>query len=222
MQSRCDDESSAALMLYVPHRSLISEPCITCAEVTGLPLHAPGDPRRAYCPSRGSHSHREQLQEDRNAEDTPNLSFGKHHKLSRGARKRVSQIITEHCAAQLGSRLGIPRKSRAVKQWKKLIQLGMDYVFHAATISKEAESEKLAMDRLSKTLERLGNVKPEVAMFVACHLENEIASTNAARMITARIMTGAHRTSIPRAFDEKPTFEISKLSGTLEIPRGGA
>jgi putative hydrolase of the HAD superfamily len=118
-----------------------------------------------------------------------------------------------------GYKLGVASNGRAVKQWQKLIQLGLEHIFHTVTISEETGSEKLTTDTLSRTLERLGNVKPEVSVFVGCDLANEIAPANAVKMITVRIRTGARRTSIPKASDEKPTFEISKLSDILEILR---
>jgi FMN phosphatase YigB (HAD superfamily) len=104
-----------------------------------------------------------------------------------------------------------------VKQWQKLIQLGLEYVFHAVTISEETGSEKLTTDTLSKTLERLGNVKPEVSVFVGCDLASEIVYANAAKMITIRVKTGTNRTSTPKSPNEKPAYEITKLSDILEI-----
>ena len=104
-----------------------------------------------------------------------------------------------------------------MKQWQKLIQLGLEHMFHSVTISEETGSEKLTTDTLSRTLERLGNVKPEVFMFVGCDLANEIALANAVKMITVRAKTGAYRTSTPKAPDEKPALEVSKLSDILEI-----
>jgi len=116
-----------------------------------------------------------------------------------------------------GYKLGVASKGRAVKQWQKLIQLGLEHMFHSVTISEETGSEKLTTDTLSRTLERLGNVKPQLSVFVGCDLANEIAFANAVKMITVRAKTGAHRTSTPKASDEKPAFEISKLSDILEI-----
>jgi len=116
-------------------------------------------------------------------------------------------------------KLGFASKARAVKQWQKLIQLGLEHVFHAVTISEGTGSEALTVDKLSKTLERLGNVKPELSVLVGSGLTKEIALANAVKMTTARIKTGAHRTSTPKAPDETPAFEISKLSDILEILR---
>ena len=116
-----------------------------------------------------------------------------------------------------GYRLGVASKGRAVKQWQKLIQLGLEHIFHAVTISEETGSEKLTTDTLSRTLEKLGNIKPQLSVFVGSDLASEITPANAAKMVTVRLKTGAHRTSRPSVEDEKPVFEIDRLSEILGI-----
>lgn len=115
-----------------------------------------------------------------------------------------------------GYKLGVASGGRAVKQWQKLIQLGLEHMFHAVTISEETGSEALTAATLSKVVERLG-VKPEKTAFVASDLAHEIAIGNAAGMITIRMKTGASRTNSPRLADEKPAFEISKLSDIMGL-----
>jgi len=61
-----------------------------------------------------------------------------------------------------GYKLGIASKGQAAKQWQKLIQLGLEHMFHAVTISEETGSEALNVDTLSDTLEKLGRVKPDI------------------------------------------------------------
>jgi len=117
-----------------------------------------------------------------------------------------------------GYKLGVASKGRAVKQWQKLIQLGLEHVFHAVTVSEEAGSESLTTDTLTKTLDKL-SVKPENAAFVGCDLSREIAVANAAKMVTVRIKTGTNRATSPRAAHEKPAYEIGKLSDLLGILR---
>jgi len=115
-----------------------------------------------------------------------------------------------------GYKLGVASKGRAVKQWQKLIQLGLDYMFHAITISEETGSEALATATLSRTMDKLG-VKPGKTAFIGSDLAHEIAVGNAAGMITVRMKTGANRTSSPRLPNEKPAFEMGKLFGVFEI-----
>jgi FMN phosphatase YigB (HAD superfamily) len=95
-------------------------------------------------------------------------------------------------------------------------------MFHAVTISEETGSEALTVNTLSKAFERLGGVKPEKAVFVGSDLGREIAIANATKMVSVRIKTGTNRTTSPGAPEEKPAFEISKLSELLDILRASA
>ena len=104
-----------------------------------------------------------------------------------------------------GYKLGIASKGRAVKQWQKLIQLGLEHMFHAVTISEETGSETLTLETLSSTLEKL-KVKPAKAAFVGCSLSREIAVANRSKMITIRIKTGTDRVADPKVPDEKPAL----------------
>jgi FMN phosphatase YigB (HAD superfamily) len=70
---------------------------------------------------------------------------------------------------------------------------------------------------LLKTLEKLGSVEPEKALFVACDLANEIAITNRANTVTIRMRTGTNRANTPKKPDEKPVFEIDKLSDLFDV-----
>ena len=117
-----------------------------------------------------------------------------------------------------GYKLGIASKGRAVKQWQKLIQLGLEHMFHAVTISEETGSETLTLETLSRTLEKL-KVKPARAAFVGCSLSHEIMVANRSKMITVRIKTGMDRVVDPKVPDEKATFEISRLSDLLNVLR---
>jgi putative hydrolase of the HAD superfamily len=117
-----------------------------------------------------------------------------------------------------GFRLGVASKGRAVKQWQKLIQLGLDRLFHAVTISEETGSEVLDVDVLRKTLEKL-RVKPGRAMFVGADLAREIAVANEARMVSVRLRAGTNRSSSPRNSSEKPAYEIARLSELSAILR---
>jgi putative hydrolase of the HAD superfamily len=104
-----------------------------------------------------------------------------------------------------------------VKQWQKLIQLGLAHLFHAVTISEETRSEALATETLLKTLEKLGSVEPEKAIFLAHDLAHEIAITNNPNIVTIRMRTGTNRASTPKKPDEKPFFEIDELSDLFDV-----
>jgi putative hydrolase of the HAD superfamily len=115
-----------------------------------------------------------------------------------------------------GLKLGVASKGRAVKQWQKLIQLGLEHIFHAVTVSEETGSDVLTSETLLRAAEKLV-VQPQDSAFVGCDLQNEIAIANAANMVTVRMMTGTKRTGNPRGPGEKPAFEITRLSDLLRL-----
>jgi putative hydrolase of the HAD superfamily len=117
-----------------------------------------------------------------------------------------------------GYKLGIASKGRAVKQWQKLIQLGLEHMFHAVTIAEETGSETLTKETISRTLEKL-NVEPAKAAFVGCSLLHEIAVANRSKMVTIRIKAGTNRIIAPKTPDETPAFEIVRLSDLLKTSR---
>ena len=95
-----------------------------------------------------------------------------------------------------GYKLGVASKGRAVKQWQKLIQLGLEHMFHVVTISEETGSEALNRETLTKALEKLG-VRRERSMFIGADLQHEIAIASAIHMIATRMRTGTSRTETP-------------------------
>jgi len=64
----------------------------------------------------------------------------------------------------------------------------------SSLLASRTGSKKLTTNTLSRTLERLSNIKPELSAFVGCDLANEIETANA-------IKTGARRTSTPKSPD---------------------
>ena len=115
-----------------------------------------------------------------------------------------------------GYKLGVASKGRAVKQWQKLIQLGLEHIFHAVTVSEETGSEALTAETLERTLEKLHS-RPDRTMFVGSDLSREVAVVNKIKMITVRMKTGTNRTSSPQASDEKPVYEVARLSDLFGI-----
>lgn len=118
----------------------------------------------------------------------------------------------------LGYKLGVISDGLAVKQWQKLVQLGIQHIFHFVTISEELGLETFDSD-LFKTALKKADVKPQEAIFVGSRLEPEIMSANRAGVISVRIRRGEHRVESPEKTETKPRYEIDKLSEILDIIR---
>lgn len=116
----------------------------------------------------------------------------------------------------LGYRLGIVSEGRAVKQWQKLIQLGIQHLFQFVIISEEVGIKTMSPELFKMILKEL-EVQPNEAIFVGNQLETDILCANKAKVISVRIRKGDSRLGEPKSTEMVPKFEISELLEILKI-----
>ena len=73
----------------------------------------------------------------------------------------------------LGYKLGVVSEGLAVKQWQKLIKLGIHHFFHSVVISEAVGAEKINVEMFKIALKEL-NVKPDEAIYVSSNLDKGI------------------------------------------------
>lgn len=114
-----------------------------------------------------------------------------------------------------GYKLGIVSNGKAVKQWEKLIRLGLHHFFHAVVISEEVGSEKPDVEIFRITLKKL-EVKPQEAIYVGDHLETDILGANKVGMISVRIVREKRK---KQSYKDKitPRFSIKRISDLLKF-----
>jgi putative hydrolase of the HAD superfamily len=115
-----------------------------------------------------------------------------------------------------GYKIGAISEGRAVKQWQKLIQLGIQHLFDCVLASDEAGAEAFTPELFKSILKGL-KMKPEQTIFVGNRPEPEILSSNKAKVTSIRIRKGENRTQEPESAGSTPKFEISKLSEVFKI-----
>lgn len=115
-----------------------------------------------------------------------------------------------------GYKLGVVSEGRAVKQWQKLVQLGVQHIPHLVIISEELELEALDSSLFRAALERIG-AKSEETIFVGSKLEPDIASAKEVGLITVRIRKGKNRIEAPRSEEAAPRYEIDRLSELFSV-----
>jgi putative hydrolase of the HAD superfamily len=113
----------------------------------------------------------------------------------------------------LGHKLGCASAGKSVKQWQKLISLGLQHSFHAVVVSEDLGLEKLDRSVIEKTVQALG-VEPGQAIYVGAHPNVEIAAANEARLISVRLRKGESK---PEKAESQAKYEISKLSEILQL-----
>jgi putative hydrolase of the HAD superfamily len=114
-------------------------------------------------------------------------------------------------------KIGIVSNGRSVKQWEKIIRLGLQHFFHTVVISEEVGFEKPDPKIFELALKELG-VKPEEAAYVGDSSELDVLGANAAKLVSVRLVKRKRKE--PR-FDKsmRPKVTIRKVSELLSLLR---
>ena len=113
-------------------------------------------------------------------------------------------------------KLGVISNGLAVKQWEKLIGLGIHHLFDIVATSEELKHEKPQKEIFEFAIKKL-NLKPEECAMVGDKLDSDILGGNRAGMHTIRVLRGKHKNEKPASKEEKPDFEIADLSEIFEV-----
>jgi putative hydrolase of the HAD superfamily len=115
----------------------------------------------------------------------------------------------------IGCKIGIVSNGRPVKQWEKIIRLGLHHFFHTVIISEEAGFEKPDPRIFKAALNELG-ARPEETVYVGDSLEIDMLGANEAGIISVRLMKKEHKE--PKMTKEmQPKTTIKKISKLLDI-----
>jgi putative hydrolase of the HAD superfamily len=115
-----------------------------------------------------------------------------------------------------GYKIGIVSEGRAVKQWQKLIELGIQHMFDHVVTSEETGSDIIKPETIRSVLKALA-VRPGQTIFVGNIPETDIRCANKAKVISVRIRKGENRTREPESAETKPKYEINKISEIFKV-----
>jgi len=113
-------------------------------------------------------------------------------------------------------KLGVVSDGIAVKEWQKLIQLGIHHLFHSVVISEEYGTMELTSEVFKGCLKAL-DVKPGESIYVSSRLNKAIQHANKAGLISVRLIRGDHYVEKPESADANAKYEIERISGIFEI-----
>jgi len=114
----------------------------------------------------------------------------------------------------LGYKLGSASAGKSVKQWQKLISLGLQHCFHAVVISEDLRLDGFSKAVIERTVEALG-VRVSEVLYVGAHPNEEIAAANEAGVISVRLRK--RDAKLEKAAESRPRHEINKLSELLQL-----
>ncbi len=112
-------------------------------------------------------------------------------------------------------KLGVISNGLAVKQWEKLIGLGIHHFFDIVTTSDEDGYSKPQKEIFEYSMKEL-NLKSKECVMVGDRLDTDILGGKIAGMITVLIRTG-RRKDMPKSPEETPDFEIYRISELLRV-----
>ena len=115
-----------------------------------------------------------------------------------------------------GYKIGVVTEGRAVKQWQKLIQLGIQHLFHFMLTSEEVGAKEMNLE-LFKTILKQCNVESSRVIFVGNRPDMNITYANNAGLVSVRIRRGEHKTQEPRSKAATARYDIRKLSEIFNV-----
>ena len=113
-------------------------------------------------------------------------------------------------------KLGAITNGIAVKQWEKLIRLGVQHVFDTVIISEEAGVEKPDPEIFRLALKEIG-CRPREAAMLGDRIDRDIAGANEAGMLTVQLLKEKRRGKTPKKPEEEPDYVVSDLRDILNI-----
>ncbi len=119
----------------------------------------------------------------------------------------------------MGCKVASISGGNAVKQWQKLIRLGVQHLFHKVLIAEEVGKEKVDKKVFQRLLDEL-NVSPAETLFVGNTSDEDIRTANRLGLTTIRIRRGTTQSEEPKTAEAKPAFEVRALSEILKIVQG--
>ncbi len=110
-------------------------------------------------------------------------------------------------------KLGVASEGKSVKQWQKLISLGLQHLFDSVVTSEDLKLEHLSESALKRVLDDLG-AHPSNAAIVDVNLDT-LDMANRAGLITVRLRKGEAK--LEKTKRSPPKYEIRTLSEILQI-----
>jgi putative hydrolase of the HAD superfamily len=116
-----------------------------------------------------------------------------------------------------GCKIGIVSNGRSVKQWEKIIRLGLQHFFHTVVISEEVGFEKPDAKIFELALKKL-HVRADETAYVGDSIETDVFGANQTGLVSVRLLKRRHKET-PLDKTMRPRVTIRRISELLSILR---
>jgi putative hydrolase of the HAD superfamily len=113
-------------------------------------------------------------------------------------------------------KLGVVSAGRSVKQWQKLIQMGIHHLFHSVVISEDQGTEDFNVDLFIKCMNDQ-SVKAGETIYLSSKPNKGILYANKAGIVTVRVRRSDSTLEEPESEKAKAKFEIEQLSEIFDV-----
>ena len=113
-----------------------------------------------------------------------------------------------------GFKVGCASSGKSVKQWQKLVSLGLQHCFHSVVISEDLGLQAFSKEVIDEVVKRLGADGSET-VYIGTNPKAEIRIANEAHVIAVRLLKGDSRSE--KKIEPRPMHEIEKLSEIFQL-----
>jgi putative hydrolase of the HAD superfamily len=113
-----------------------------------------------------------------------------------------------------GFKVGCASGGKSVKQWQKLVSLGLQHCFHSVVISEDLGIQTFSKAVIDHVVKKLGADASET-IYVGTNPRTEIPIAIEARVMPVRLRKGDSRSE--NVTEPKPVHEIEKLSAIFQL-----
>jgi putative hydrolase of the HAD superfamily len=117
-----------------------------------------------------------------------------------------------------GYKVGVVTEGVPVKQWAKLIWLGLGDFFHTVVVASDEKTRKPSPKAYLEAAKNL-NLRPSDCVVVGDRLDKDIAGAKKAGMISVQLVRESAAIISPSGSDETPDYLIGKLEDLLLLAK---
>lgn len=140
-----------------------------------------------------------------------------YHSTKRAHLRPFPDVILTLLTLMKNTKIGLISDGIKVKQWEKLIYLGIQHFFDVVIINDSPSTWKPAPYGFKQALKKLGVTDPKKTLYVGNKIKTDIIGANRMEMISVLFQPKIKKEYTKLKGEKKPDFIIDRISKIAEI-----
>ncbi|MBD3192345.1 MAG: TIGR02253 family HAD-type hydrolase [Candidatus Heimdallarchaeota archaeon] len=140
-----------------------------------------------------------------------------YHSTKRAHLRPFPDVILTLLTLMKATKIGLISDGIKVKQWEKLIYLGMQHFFDVVIINDSPSAWKPAPYGFKQAMEKLSITDPRKTLYVGNKISTDIIGANRMQMFSVLFKQKIKKDYTEITGEKKPDFVISRISKLAEI-----